>query len=246
MKLELEVNESNEALIRTHHPDLGQIAFVYRAQELRGTIIWVVYPGKGMQTIPTHVAAREVHLAPISKAPTEISMYLRNVPDPIPEVINPRRFLLREDLELLWTLYPLSIGVRVYIAGWIVLLYQTEGDIGKDWMRGLGAEFGGIRVGYQVSEHLPSHVETRSGFAISDKPDNIESAAALGLKIEGSEIGVAITVPTHAFCNTTSTNDRKHLWTTQRLIGAKRYLTRLIPVNWSQWQLPAMGRIWAP
>lgn len=239
------MNEDNEALLRTYHPDLSQFRTVYRGKELRGTLVWVVFPEQDIDVYPIQVANREVHLGPSSRQPTMTSTFTRHVLDPILGIINPRRFLLRNDIEMLKTLYPSSTGARVYVSGFIVLLYHTQGDIEKDWSTGLGAEFGSLRVRYEIINHRPSKTALRSGFAVCDKPDYLESSAALGLKLKGPEFGTAITVPTHAFVNVASAS-RVRCWTTERFIEAKRYLYRLLPINRFQWEFPALGRAWGP
>jgi hypothetical protein len=61
-------------------------------------------------------------------------MWPRCQDDPIRAALNPRRFLSQDDLNILREMFPSAVGVRVFMSGFIVILFKTREDIEKSWL----------------------------------------------------------------------------------------------------------------
>lgn len=97
-------------------------------------------------------------------------------------------------------MFPLSVGARVLISGFLTILFQNHDDITKTWkLDGKVATFGNLRVVYDVMANQPSNDHIHSGKSISQNPNDGHLSASLGLKLRFPNGQVAITVPTHAF-----------------------------------------------
>lgn len=192
---------SNEQLIRTYHPSLSQIDGVWVVQESIEKSIWVVNPGPKGIAIATHAGGREIHFLPsggISMKTT--TCYPRIQWDPIFADLNPRRFLSQSDLNKLRDMFPSAVGARVFISGFIVVLFKNRADIEESWeVDGYASQFGNLRLTYDVIEDEPARKVLSRSSAIAATPDAYETAACLGLKIRFFDGREAITVPTHAF-----------------------------------------------
>jgi hypothetical protein len=97
-------------------------------------------------------------------------------------------------------MFPSAVGVRVFMSGFIVILFKTRADIEKSWLEdGRAGEFGYLRLRYDIIEDEPTQKVLSRGARIAAKPDCSETSAALGVKIRFPSGQEAITVPTHAF-----------------------------------------------
>jgi hypothetical protein len=128
------------------------------------------------------------------------TMWPKYQSDPIPAILNPRKFLSRHHLHLLREMFPTSLGARVFISGFIVILFKSRADIENSWLQdGPASTFGTLRLRYDILEDTPTRTMVSKGAAIAARPDCVEAYAALGLKIRFPGGQEAITVPTHAF-----------------------------------------------
>jgi hypothetical protein len=64
-------------------------------------------------------------------------MYVTGRPDPIDGVINPRRFIRIRDLEKRQEVFPTAVGVRIFFAGFVDVLFDQQKDVEKSWEKGL-------------------------------------------------------------------------------------------------------------
>lgn len=123
--LETVVTPQNETLIRTYHPALSAIPTVYTYTEMTGKIFWKVLLPEGLRLFDTHVTGREIHIVPSLRGPDPLRVLMPSRV-PIRRLIYPRRMLSACDISILRSSYPTSIGVRVFISGFIVLLFQKR------------------------------------------------------------------------------------------------------------------------
>ncbi|KAJ5594588.1 uncharacterized protein N7459_000796 [Penicillium hispanicum] len=194
-----EVVDGNERLFRTHHRSLAPCPFVYETTETDGKMIWVVSIGPNVPLYDTHAGGREIHLYPEYLLPQLSQAYSGSRQDPLRHRINPRRFLVASDLELLHRFFPSAIGARVLISGFIVVLFRNRKDIEASWLEGCVPTFGLLRLGYDIAVHYPTEAVADSGNAVADSPDQDENATPLGLKLKFPDGSRGIVVPTHAF-----------------------------------------------
>ncbi|KAL1969233.1 hypothetical protein VTN77DRAFT_487 [Rasamsonia byssochlamydoides] len=80
-------------------------------------------------------------------------------------------------------MFPTSVGARVFISGFIVVLFNRQKDIEESWKNGLVTEFGCLRLGYDIVTHEPTINGISSGTPIAPVPNELSSSAALGLKL---------------------------------------------------------------
>ncbi|KAF7114502.1 hypothetical protein CNMCM5793_008806 [Aspergillus hiratsukae] len=222
---------SNEQLVRTYHPSLSQVDGVYAVQDSYEKWIWVVAPGPKPTTMTTHAGGREIHLYPVGITEHTTTMWRHYQSDPR-AALNSRKFLSPDDLHVLREMFPSAVGVRVFMSGFVVILFKTRVDIEKSWLEdGFASEFGNLRLRYDVLEAEPTQKVLFRGAAVASQPDCLETNAALGLKIRFASGQNAITVPTHAFVTfrtiTTSPMLRIANWYTQ----IKRRLARFAPIR---------------
>lgn len=163
--------------------------------------LWVVAPGN-LVVPDTHAAGREIHFLPGSINPrtTHEATVGPFRHDPISRDLNPRELLSADTISELQTMFPLSVGARVLISGFLAILFQNRDDITKTWkLDGKVATFGNIRVVYDIMANQPSNDHIHNGKSISQNPNDSHVSASLGLKLRFPNGQVAITVPTHAF-----------------------------------------------
>jgi hypothetical protein len=119
--------------------------------ERNGDRIWVVSRFH-VTHVDTHAGGREIHVFP--QFQTRQMLYTNFGPFrdyPTSRVINARRFLKESDLKSLRMAFPTSVGVRVSISGFIVVLFNNQKDIERSWDQGQIREFGTLCVGYYCS-----------------------------------------------------------------------------------------------
>ncbi|KAJ5657972.1 uncharacterized protein N7484_001621 [Penicillium longicatenatum] len=198
--IEPKVTESNLRLFRTYHPSLGQFGTVLLVEEFEQTWIWVASPGLSTtRSISTHAGGLEIHPKPAGFIERTTTMWPKYRPDPI-SILTPRRFLSRKQLHRLREMFPTSLGARVLISGFIVILFKSRANIENFWQHdGLAGTFGALRITYELLEDMPTQKIVSKGAAITATPDCFDGYAALGLKIHFPGGQEAITAPTHAF-----------------------------------------------
>lgn len=122
-------------------------------KDANGKLIWVVWETNNTTIAPTHIAGRELHIVPRFRRCWSDRAIL---PDPIARRINPRRCLLREDLDAIREKFPSAIGIRILILGFALLVYYNVDGIHADWNGGVPGSLGGLFVGYMIKTLNPS------------------------------------------------------------------------------------------
>ncbi|KAJ6109633.1 hypothetical protein N7486_001868 [Penicillium sp. IBT 16267x] len=86
--------------------------------------------------------------------------------------LNPRRFLSAEDLRIIREMFPSAIGARVFVSGFIVILFNSMADIKRSWdYDGPCGEFGNRRLRYDIIEHTLTRGDVLRGAPIVPSPD---------------------------------------------------------------------------
>lgn len=112
-------------------------------------------PPKHADVAPTHVGDREVHSVPAYEVPQyfpgSVSIDI-DTHDPIRRVINPRRALTADDLNIIRMYLPSATGIRILIVGLAIVFYRNKKEMMDDWMRGTPSYIGGLAVGYIIDD----------------------------------------------------------------------------------------------
>ncbi|KAJ6111557.1 hypothetical protein N7523_007618 [Penicillium sp. IBT 18751x] len=187
-----------ERLLRTHHRSLAPCAFVFQT-EVNEKTIWVVSIGPDAPMYDRQAGGREIHFRPEYLLPQISQMCSGSRQDPLQGAINPRKFLPAAYLESLRRFFPAAIGARVFVAGFLVVLFRNRKDVEASWLEGCVPSFGLLRLGYDVAVHYPAETSPGSEVAITGSPESFDPAVSLGLKVEFTDGSQGICVPTHAF-----------------------------------------------
>jgi hypothetical protein len=90
----------------------------------------------------THAGGKDIHVIPYYQRPLQMQMYAVGRTDP---VVNPRRFLSEDDLNVARKALPSALGMRVYFSSFAVVLFRNQKDLEKFWGNNqLVTEFGGL------------------------------------------------------------------------------------------------------
>lgn len=241
-RLEPNVTDANQQLIRTHHPSLRNIDFVWLVEESTDKWIWVIRPSSSPKmAIGTHAGGLEIHVQPRGCIERTTTIWPKLQPDPLSVVLNPRKFLSQDDLHLLREMFPCALGVRVFVSGCMVILFKSRDDVENSWLRdGVADSYGSLRLIYDILQDEATRNVVPRGAAITARSDCVDGYAALGLKLRFPSGEEAITVPTHAFVTL-----RPMLPTTLLRINdwyqhIKRKMARYLPVRKGS-SVPAVG-----
>ncbi|KAJ5675388.1 hypothetical protein N7462_008285 [Penicillium macrosclerotiorum] len=243
--IEPKVTSSNKELLRTYHPSLSCLPTVYLAEESKDKWIWVISPDPDTaESISTHAGDLEIHLAPGGLIEQTTTKWPKLQPDPIIGTLTPRKFFSRGHLQRLREMFPTSIGARVFISGYIVILFKSRTDVEESWLHdGLADTFGALRLRYDILEDSPTQKAIARGAAIAAKPDCVEAYTALGLKLRFPEGQEAITVPTHAFVGLRGIRTSALRRIADLYYLFKQKLARYSPIQRGL-SLPAIGSAW--
>lgn len=148
----------------------------------------------------THAGGREIHVVPGMQHPNP-QIYKQNLQDRIGRRVNPRRMLTAHDINAIRAMYPNSVGIRILIAGWAVVLFASKNEMIVAWRQGIPDKIGGLYVGYDINEVNPTTATKRAGFAVSGTRDSFDSVGALGVRLKMRNGLEAITTVTHGFVN---------------------------------------------
>lgn len=218
------VTVENEALIRTFHPFLAHSDQVWAFQEMTGNVIWGAYVSSNTCIGHTHAGGREIHILPTGFGPERLIHQFIERTIPICRLIYPRRMLTALDITAIKAAFPLSIGIRVLITGFAVMLFQSRTDMERTWKGGITHDIGGLMVSYDIIPVKPS-IET--GLYIASQPDTFESRGCIGLKIRRQDGSDAITTVTHGFVKLPDC-PQVFLRLADWLVRAKYFLSRFI------------------
>lgn len=117
-------------------------------------------------------------------AATNPQIYQRNQQDRIGRRVNPTLMLTPHDMNAIRTMYPNSIGVRILIAGWAVLLFTSKDEMIAGWRQGIPDTIGDLYVGQDINEATSTTATTRAGYAVSGARESFDSLGALGLRLK--------------------------------------------------------------
>ena len=183
-------------MIRTHHPSLAFAETVYLAI-WPGEIYWVV--GHLTAEIEdTHAGGLEIHIMPDFYLTRGIHPCL-GFPDLVPHLF-PRQILDEEDCRNIRLMFPGSCGCRVWIAGYVTILFATRASMNtcRDFggsPPGYASSVGGLQRGYQILDMVPSVASSAAGSAVRGT-----GTSCIGLRLRMPEDGrVVITTVTHGF-----------------------------------------------
>ncbi|CAG8903156.1 unnamed protein product [Penicillium egyptiacum] len=240
--LEPNVTNANQQLIRTHHPFLSYLHLVWMVQESNDKWIWVIAPDSVPKiAIGTHAGGLEIHVQPWGHMERTIVIWPKLQPDPLNAILNPRKFLSQDDLHLLQEMFPCALGVRVFISGFIVILFKSRSDIKDSWLHdGFADSFGCLRLRYDILQDEPIRTVIPRGAAITTRSDCIDGYAALGLKLRFPTGQEAITVPTHAFVTLRAMLPMPLLRMSDWYQKIKRKMARYLPIRRNS-SVPAVG-----
>lgn len=194
-----EVNSANEQLVRTHHPALKSHHVVYVSESPFGSPVWLVHgPDADIDAggRPIHVYPMDnIHLmsfgilTPRSSWAEEL-LFRKS--------INPRKLLTAEQLDGIRSLFPRSVGVRVLVSGFLVVLFETFSDVQDVYLSNWLGEIAGLHTVYDVLDVRVSGSSSHSDLLISDSHGNHACPGFLGLKISLPDGIEAITTTTHS------------------------------------------------
>lgn len=138
------VTMENEGLVRTFHPALCEKPVVFVCESVFGPPLWVVYG----DVKEVKAGGRDIHFHPLDH---EDLFAYGTIPSPrspsleeslFPNAINPRGFFNPEQLDALRELFPNSIGARVLVTGFLVILLPSKADIEEvhqfNWVKEVG------------------------------------------------------------------------------------------------------------
>jgi hypothetical protein len=199
----LETTPENEQLIRTHHPALRLYNQVYVSHTQYGPEVWLV---KGTCE-DIQAGGRALHPYPEDRLDRYPWGRILTPRSPLKEEylfqegINPRKLLCPQQLDGLRELFPAAVGARLLVSGFLVVLFESLGDIQAvyegDWIM----EVGGLRTIYDLHRLEASADTIISGMEVCERPESLYGQGCLGLKIRMTDGIEAITTVTHGFVN---------------------------------------------
>lgn len=152
------ISNRNEALVRTHHPELFYLQDVWVSESIFGRPIWV--------------PAKEVEAAgrPSIFCPADHPKYLPHgiIPPRNPSIfeINPRRFPIRHDLDTLRMPFPQAVGIEIWVAGYVIILFDKMSDVKDAYNRIWPLELAGLRVYFDIACYECTAVPIEHGIGI--------------------------------------------------------------------------------
>jgi hypothetical protein len=139
--------------------------------------------------------------------------------------INPRKFLSPEKIDGLRELFPAAVGARVFVSGFLVVLFNSLRDIQAMYERDWIMEVGGLRTVYDEYRLEPSADTVTSGMEVSEKPNSLYGQGCLGLRVRMSDGKEAITTVTHGFVRNPQ-RSRMTIMLSEWILRAKSALLR--------------------
>ncbi|KAJ5791593.1 uncharacterized protein N7518_008604 [Penicillium psychrosexuale] len=223
----LETTPENEQLVRTHHPALRLRDLVYVSHPQYGPEVWLVngacedIEAGGRPLHPYPEDRRNLYPSGIltPRSPWKEDYLFR-------EGINPRKFLSPEKIDGLRELFPTAVGARVFVSGFLVVLFKSLHDIQAIYEENWIMEAGGLRILYDEYRLEATADTVTSGMEVCDKPESLQGQGCLGLRIRMNDGKEAITTVTHGFVR----NPRRSRMTkmfSEWILRAKSALLRL-------------------
>ncbi|KGO74630.1 hypothetical protein PITC_002750 [Penicillium italicum] len=197
----LETTPENEQLIRTHHPALRLHDLVYVSHPQYGPEVWLVKGACGDIEAggrPLHPYPEDrLNLQPLGRVLTPRSPWKEDYL--FQNSINPRKLLSAEKIDALRELFPAAVGARIFVSGFLVVLFNSLHDIQAVYERDWIMEVGGLQVVYDKYRLEPSADAVTSGMEVCEKPESLYGQGCLGLRIRMADGKEAITTVTHGF-----------------------------------------------
>ncbi|KAJ5112211.1 hypothetical protein N7532_000256 [Penicillium argentinense] len=191
-----ETNEYNERLLRTYHRSLSKSDVVLLVSSPFGDRFWSV----SRDAADIKVGGLFIHITPLGYYPTTQLLKAPRTFFPqltIDGYINPRKFLTDADLHSLQALFPESVGARIFISGFLCILFPTVTTLKRANCLEFPPEIGGLPVLLDIADFTLTAQDVESGAALAD--EEAKSTACLGLKIRLPDGTTALTTVTHAF-----------------------------------------------
>lgn len=193
----------------------------------------------------THAAGLPIDNLPSFIVPPRTPQ-LRLLNDPIVEIINPRKILSLGNLHLIQRFFPTSIGVRILVTGFIIILYKSIKDLKDSWAQGVFETIGTLQLGYSAAVYVPTATSIGYCSTVTTKEyvNMNEDQGCLGLRLRLPNGNEAITTTTHAFVTLMAVDNvsRIRYQASDWLVRTIRLLRELKPVK-RFLEIPAISRI---
>lgn len=192
----LAVTPGNEIMVRTLHRSLQDCGEVF-VHEQSGKTIWLVSPTNNSTPLrDTHAAGREIHVFPKFELPPADCRFRE---DPVCRTIFCRGLLSDEDTRIIREYFPGSVGARVLICGFLVILFDHKKALKKSWQQGVVNYVGSLAVKYAIRDYMTACDVIPSRHASINRPDGLGENSCLGLRLRLENGIEAITTATHSF-----------------------------------------------
>lgn len=192
----LAVTPGNEIMVRTLHRSLQNCGEVF-VHEQSGKTIWLVSPTNNSTPLrDTHAAGREIHIFPNFELPPPDFRFRE---DPVCRTIFCRGLLSDEDMRIIREYFPGSVGARVLICGFLVILFDNKKALKKSWGQGVVNYVGSLAVKYAIRDYVTACDVIPSRHASISRPDGLGENSCLGLRLRLENGIEAITTATHSF-----------------------------------------------
>lgn len=173
--IEPEVTEGNRELFRTHHPSLSSLNVVRLfEEEPNHNLIWLVGVERNDHYIGTHAGGIGIHIIPrgLPRKPVEPKTKWQD--DPLSVTLNPRKFLARNHLHLLRKMLPTSLGVRVFVSGFVVALFKDRAAVEHSWQHdGILNGFGNLRICYDILDKISTKNDFSHDLSLVTNPKGL-------------------------------------------------------------------------
>lgn len=192
----LAVTPGNEIMVRTLHRSLQDCGEVF-VHEQSGKTMWLVSPTNNSTPLrDTHAAGREIHIFPKFELPPPDCRFRE---DPVCRAIYCRGLLSDEDVRIIREYFPGSVGARVLICGFLVILFDHKKALKKSWEQGVVNYVGSLAVKYAIRDYMTACDVISSRHASMNRPDGLGENSCLGLRLRLENGIEAITTATHSF-----------------------------------------------
>jgi hypothetical protein len=225
------VSPENETSIRSVHRSLETWSQVFVLEGDDGKPIWLV-SGSAVSTAlwDTHAAGREIHYLPDYDLPPANILNFRE--DPLTRRINCRRFLRSSDLTTIRDYFPGSVGARVLICGFILILFETQKAMQACMALGSVGSIGGQRPAYVLTHYKMTSDPIQSGYSVTTQPnDYMTNHGCLGLRVRLPGGQEAITTTTHAFVQCSTSSAPLRLRMAEWYLSIRTALTKFMPIK---------------
>ena len=162
-------------MFRTHHPSLGSLNNVHLFEEEpnHNLILWVDVEGND-HDIGTHAGGIGIHIIPSSYPPKPVQPWTKWQPVPLSVTLNPRKFLARNHLHRLREMLPTSLGVRMFVSGYLVILFKNRAAIEDSLQHdGVLESFGNLRICYDILDKISTKNDISHNLSLVTNPKRL-------------------------------------------------------------------------